>query len=91
MEDIVIVSAARTAVGKFGGTLAKTPATELGAAVIQSLLARTGLGADHQRGVRLRPQGGDAGGPSDCVGRQRHRDRGGTGEHESVTPCVAGL
>jgi acetyl-CoA C-acetyltransferase len=46
MEDIVIVSAARTAVGKFGGTLAKTPATELGAAVIRDLLARTGVGAD---------------------------------------------
>ena len=46
MEDIVIVSAARTAVGKFGGALAKTPAPELGAAVIKALLARTGLGAD---------------------------------------------
>ena len=46
MEDIVIVSAARTAVGKFGGTLAKTPATDLGAAVIKALLARSGLGAD---------------------------------------------
>ena len=46
MQDIVIVSAARTAVGKFGGTLAKTPAPELGAAVIKALLARTGLGAD---------------------------------------------
>ena len=46
MEDIVIVSAARTAVGKFGGTLAKTPAPELGAAVIKALLERTGLGAD---------------------------------------------
>ncbi len=46
MEDIVIVSAARTAVGKFGGTLAKTPATELGAAVIKALLERTGVGAD---------------------------------------------
>jgi acetyl-CoA C-acetyltransferase len=46
MEDIVIVSAARTAVGKFGGTLAKTPATELGAAVIMNLLSRTGLGVD---------------------------------------------
>ena len=33
MQDIVIVSAARTAVGKFGGTLAKTPAPELGATV----------------------------------------------------------
>ena len=46
MQDIVIVSAARTAIGKFGGTLAKTPATDLGAAVIQNLLARTGLGVD---------------------------------------------
>ena len=46
MEDIVIVSAARTAVGKFGGTLAKTPATDLGSAVIKALLERTKLGAD---------------------------------------------
>ena len=35
--DIVIVAAARTAVGKFGGTLASTPAPELGAAVIAEL------------------------------------------------------
>jgi acetyl-CoA C-acetyltransferase len=46
MEDIVIVAAARTAVGKFGGTLAKTPATELGAAVIKELLSRSRLAAD---------------------------------------------
>ena len=44
--DIVIVAATRTAVGKFGGTLAKTPAPELGAAVIQSLLQRSGLAAE---------------------------------------------
>ena len=44
MQDIVIVAAARTAVGKFGGTLAKTAATDLGAAVIKDLLVRTGLG-----------------------------------------------
>ena len=43
MQDIVIVAAARTAVGRFGGTLAKTPATELGAAVISALLARSGV------------------------------------------------
>jgi acetyl-CoA C-acetyltransferase len=42
-EEIVIVAAARTAVGKFGGTLAKTPAPELGAAVIQELLKRAKL------------------------------------------------
>lgn len=43
MEDIVIVSATRTAVGKFGGALAKTPATELGAIVIREAIARAGL------------------------------------------------
>ena len=41
--DIVIVAAARTAVGKFGGTLAKTAAPELGATVIRALLQRSGL------------------------------------------------
>ncbi|MDQ6681153.1 MAG: acetyl-CoA C-acetyltransferase [Pseudomonadota bacterium] len=46
MTDIVIVAAARTAVGKFGGTLSKTPAPELGAAVIVSLLQRAKLSAD---------------------------------------------
>ena len=45
MEDIVIVSAARTAVGKFGGSLAKVPATELGSLVIKALLERTRLDA----------------------------------------------
>ncbi|MFG6487043.1 acetyl-CoA C-acetyltransferase [Roseateles sp. BYS78W] len=52
-EDIVIVAAARTAIGKFGGTLAKTPASELGAAVIQDLLRRTGLAADQINEVIL--------------------------------------
>jgi acetyl-CoA C-acetyltransferase len=46
MQDIVIVSAARTAVGKFGGALAKTPATELGALVIREAMARANIGMD---------------------------------------------
>lgn len=46
MEDIVIVAAARTAVGKFGGALAKTPATELGSLVIKELLARSKIAPD---------------------------------------------
>ena len=46
MEEIVIVSAGRTAVGKFGGSLAKIPATELGAAVIKAVLERSGLNAE---------------------------------------------
>ncbi len=44
--DIVIVAAARTAVGKFGGALAATPAAELGAAVIQELLKRAKLNGE---------------------------------------------
>ena len=43
MDEIVIVAAVRTGVGKFGGTLAKIPATELGAHVIRGLLAKTGI------------------------------------------------
>ncbi|MDR0258594.1 MAG: acetyl-CoA C-acyltransferase, partial [Comamonas sp.] len=46
MEDIVIISAVRTAVAKFGGSLAKVPATDLGATVIQEALARAKVGAD---------------------------------------------
>ncbi|CAM3786431.1 acetyl-CoA C-acetyltransferase [Paracidovorax anthurii] len=46
MEDIVIVSAVRTPVGKFGGALAKTPATELGALVIKEALARANVPLD---------------------------------------------
>jgi len=43
MEDVVIVAAGRTPVGKFGGTLAKIPAAELGAHVVKQLLAKTGI------------------------------------------------
>ena len=43
MNDVVIVAALRTAIGKFGGTLAKTPAPDLGAHVIKELLERTGV------------------------------------------------
>ena len=43
MEEVVIVAATRTAVGKFGGSLAKIPASELGATVIRELLRRSGL------------------------------------------------
>ncbi len=43
MEEVVIVAAARTGVGKFGGTLAKIPAADLGAHVIKGLVQRTGV------------------------------------------------
>jgi acetyl-CoA C-acetyltransferase len=43
MDDVVIVAAGRTGVGKFGGSLAKIPAADLGAHVIKGLLAKTGI------------------------------------------------
>jgi len=53
MSDIVIVAAARTAVGKFGGTLAKVAAPELGSAVIVELLKRAKLTGDQINEVIL--------------------------------------
>ena len=46
MTDIVIAGALRTAIGKFGGTLARTPAPDLGATVIRALLERSGMKPD---------------------------------------------
>jgi acetyl-CoA C-acetyltransferase len=46
MRDVVIVSAVRTAIGTFGGTLSNTPATELGAIVIKEALNRAGIPGD---------------------------------------------
>lgn len=43
MTEVVIVAAQRTAIGSFGGSLAKVSAPELGATVIKALLAKTGL------------------------------------------------
>jgi len=53
MTDIVIVAAARTAVGKFGGSLSKIAAPELGATVIAALLERAKLSGDQINEVIL--------------------------------------
>ena len=126
MSDIVIAGALRTAVGKFGGALAKVPAPELGATVIRALLERSGVkpeeisevimgqvltagsgqnparqasiraglpacgpGDDHQQGMRIGLEGGDAGGPGDPLRRRRHRRRRRPGEHERVAARAA--
>jgi acetyl-CoA C-acetyltransferase len=43
MSNVVIVSAARTAVGSFNGSFADTPAHDLGAAVLRALVERAGI------------------------------------------------
>lgn len=45
MTNVVIASAARTAVGSFGGSFANTPAHDLGATVLKALVERAGVDA----------------------------------------------
>ena len=47
MKKIVIASACRTAIGKFGGTLANVPAAELGSIVIKEALNRANVKPEH--------------------------------------------
>ncbi len=46
MREVYIVSAVRTAIGSFGGTLSSVPATKLGAAAIQGALKKAGVPAE---------------------------------------------
>jgi len=43
MRDVVIVGAARTAIGSFGGALSSVPAPKLGAVAIKEAVARAGV------------------------------------------------
>ena len=92
MEDIVIVSAARTAVGKFGGSLAGIAATELGALVIKEVIARANLTAD-QVGEAIMGQVLAAGAGQNPA-RQAWLKGGGTKETPALTinaVCGSGL
>lgn len=53
MQQAVIVSAVRTAIGKFGGALARVPAPELGATVIKEAIARARIEPGAVEGVIL--------------------------------------
>lgn len=46
MEEVYIMGAVRTAIGKYGGSLKSVPAHELGAFVIHSVLERAGMAGD---------------------------------------------
>ncbi len=53
MQQAVIVSAVRTAIGKFGGSLAKIAAPDLGAIVIKEAIARARISPEQVEGVIL--------------------------------------
>lgn len=73
MRDVVIVGAARTAVGSFGGALREVPAVELGRVAVAAIALGHPIGA---RGARilvtllfeLRKRGGRYGLATLCVG-----------------------
>ena len=46
MRDVVIASAVRTPIGKFGGTLASVPVVDLGVVAIKEALARAQIAAE---------------------------------------------
>ena len=52
MKKVVIASACRTAIGKFGGTLANVPAAELGSIVIKEALERAHVAPEQVDHVR---------------------------------------
>ena len=51
MEDVFIISGARTAIGSFGGGLSSLRPAETGAIVIREAIARAGIGADKVQNV----------------------------------------
>ena len=53
LNDIVIISACRTAMGKFGGSLKDIPSWQLGAVVVRESLRRAGLNGDQADDVIL--------------------------------------
>lgn len=53
MSDVVIVAAARTAVGSFNGAISKIPASDLGAHLIKKLLEKSGVKPDQVSEVIL--------------------------------------
>jgi len=66
MEDVVIVSAVRTAIGSFGGALQGIPVVDLGARVIREALQRAGLRPEVPEGLRaLGPDALKGEGPSE--------------------------
>lgn len=53
MKEVVIVSATRTPIGSFGGSLATLSATQLGSLVIKSAIARAGITPEHIQEVYM--------------------------------------
>jgi len=49
MKEVYIVSAVRTPIGSFGGTLAGLSATQLGALAIKGAIQKAGIDSKHSK------------------------------------------
>jgi acetyl-CoA C-acetyltransferase len=92
MKDVVIVGAARTAIGTFGGSLKNVPARKLGAIVIKEAIERAGIKPEQVEEVIM----GDVlqGGLGQNVARQMSLDAGLPIETPAMTinkVCGSGL
>ena len=56
MQNVYIVSAVRTPIGSFGGSLANVPATTLGASAVKGAIEKSGLSADGYLRLEAIPQ-----------------------------------
>ena len=86
MKDVVIVGAARTAIGTFGGALKDVPARKLGAVVIKEALNRAGVKPEQVDEVIM----GDVlqGGLGQNVARQMSLDAGAYGKQAPAGTCL---
>jgi acetyl-CoA acetyltransferase len=79
MKEVVIVSACRTAVGSFGGTLASVPVVKLGEVVMREALARAGIEGDVVddviRAVRKQKGASEVQSAHVAVGTRQHAHR----------------
>ena len=78
VKSAVVLGAARTAIGRFGGSLKDVPLEDLGALVISTAAQRAGVDAEDDPviGVRQRPAGGGGrghGGKLEAWGPVGHR------------------
>src|SRR5687768_10762841 len=64
MKSVVIVSAVRTAIGKFGGALAALSAVDLGVTAVEAALSRSGIDATEVNEVIIGHARGAGNGPN---------------------------
>ena len=80
MEEIVLVSGARTAIGRMGGSLQNTPAAELAAVAFKAAIERAGVRPDQIDQVIL-----------GCAGQVMYKSRSIKRSYVQATSCFSNI